>query len=103
MPGSSLATNLQPALVLCSFLFSPFILTWLLANGAIGLYNIFKHDASIFRALSPHYLYYFWAVRGLSWALLVPCSLDFKWLHCICNLAAPNLSALSVLYPLYFL
>ncbi|GAB4823867.1 hypothetical protein N2152v2_010913 [Parachlorella kessleri] len=50
-----------------SFLFSPFILTWLLANGAIGLYNIFKHDPSIFRALSPHYLYYFWAGQS-NWA-----------------------------------
>lgn len=40
------------------------MLLWFLANAAIGAWNISKHGASAFQALSPHYMYYYWAVSG---------------------------------------
>lgn len=43
---------------------SPIMLLWFVANAAIGAWNISKHGASAFQALSPHYMYYYWAVSG---------------------------------------
>lgn len=43
---------------------SPITLLWFLANAAIGAWNISEHGASAFQALSPHYMYYYWAVSG---------------------------------------
>ncbi|GAB4815865.1 hypothetical protein N2152v2_002911 [Parachlorella kessleri] len=43
-----------------SFIFSPFILLWLVANAAIGVYNIAKYNPGCFKGLSPHYIYYYW-------------------------------------------
>ncbi|KAJ7544627.1 hypothetical protein O6H91_09G086500 [Diphasiastrum complanatum] len=39
-----------------AFLFAPIVLVWLLSIGSIGIYNIVKHDPTILRALSPHYI-----------------------------------------------
>lgn len=44
------------------------MLLWFLANAAIGAWNISKHGAASFQALSPHYMYYYWSVSGQSWA-----------------------------------
>lgn len=45
-----------------SFLFSPLMLMWFICNAALGIYNIARFGGpSIFRALSPHYMYYFWS------------------------------------------
>eukprot|EP00887_Chlorella_sp_A99_P002108 scaffold21.g2108.t1 len=47
-----------------SVVFSPIMLLWFLANAAIGIYNIATIDASVFKALSPHYMYYYWSGRA---------------------------------------
>ncbi|KAL4425076.1 hypothetical protein ABPG77_010390 [Micractinium sp. CCAP 211/92] len=45
-----------------SFLFSPAVLLWFIVNATLGIYNICRYGGpSIFRALSPHYMYYFWS------------------------------------------
>ncbi|KAL4425077.1 hypothetical protein ABPG77_010391 [Micractinium sp. CCAP 211/92] len=45
-----------------SFLFSPAMLLWFIVNATLGIYNICRHGGpGIFRALSPHYMYYFWS------------------------------------------
>lgn len=41
------------------FLFAPIVLTWLLCISAIGLYNILHFNPSVYKALSPHYMYKF--------------------------------------------
>ena len=43
------------------------MLLWFLANAAIGAWNISKHGASAFQALSPHYMYYYWSVSERGW------------------------------------
>ena len=47
-----------------SFLFSPLVVIWFCSNAAIGVYNIVKHDTSVFKGLSPSYIYYYWAEFG---------------------------------------
>ncbi|KAG6556338.1 hypothetical protein Mapa_002281 [Marchantia paleacea] len=37
------------------FLFAPIVMIWFLANGSIGIYNIYQHHHSVFQAFSPHY------------------------------------------------
>ncbi|XP_062159746.1 potassium transporter 6 [Alnus glutinosa] len=41
------------------FLFAPIVLTWLLCISAIGIYNIFRWNPHVYRALSPYYMYQF--------------------------------------------
>ncbi|TQD86074.1 hypothetical protein C1H46_028348 [Malus baccata] len=41
------------------FLFAPIVLTWLLCIGAIGVYNILHFNPSVYKALSPYYMYKF--------------------------------------------
>ncbi|CAM6092546.1 unnamed protein product [Calypogeia fissa] len=41
------------------YLFSPIVLTWFFSIGVIGLYNIVKHDPSVFRAFNPWYIILF--------------------------------------------
>ncbi|KAG6708309.1 hypothetical protein I3842_06G074400 [Carya illinoinensis] len=41
------------------FLFAPIVLTWLFCISAIGIYNIYRWDPHVYRALSPHYIYHF--------------------------------------------
>ena len=50
-----------------SFLFSPAIFLWFASNSAIGLYNIITYRPSVFKALSPSYMYYYWN-GDASWA-----------------------------------
>ncbi|KAL2630628.1 hypothetical protein R1flu_015314 [Riccia fluitans] len=37
------------------FLFAPVVLIWFITNGSIGIFNVVKHNHSVFRAISPHY------------------------------------------------
>ncbi|KAK9935524.1 hypothetical protein M0R45_022625 [Rubus argutus] len=41
------------------FLFAPIVLTWLLCISAIGLYNILHFNPTVYKALSPYYMYKF--------------------------------------------
>ncbi|EXB82625.1 Potassium transporter 6 [Morus notabilis] len=41
------------------FLFAPIVMTWLLCISAIGVYNIFRWNHHVYRALSPYYMYDF--------------------------------------------
>ncbi|WVZ92262.1 hypothetical protein U9M48_038342 [Paspalum notatum var. saurae] len=44
-----------------SFTFSPIMVVWLLLIASIGLYNIIKHYPPVLKAISPHYIYVFFA------------------------------------------
>ncbi|TKW23217.1 hypothetical protein SEVIR_4G278600v4 [Setaria viridis] len=46
------------------FLFAPILLAWLACIGGIGIYNIFKWNPSVIRALSPYYIYNFFRKAG---------------------------------------
>ena len=46
-----------------------------------GIYNLSKYGAGALRALSPHYMYYFWAVRSSYTAVVLPMHLRFT---CCC-------------------
>ncbi|PSC70116.1 potassium transporter 12 isoform A [Micractinium conductrix] len=51
-----------------SFLFSPVVLLWFVANAAINLYNMSEYGWGVWRALSPSYMYYFWKGQSnLAW------------------------------------
>ena len=41
------------------FLFAPIVLAWLLCISTFGLYNIFKWNPHIYKALSPYYMFKF--------------------------------------------
>ncbi|XP_020593899.1 probable potassium transporter 17 isoform X2 [Phalaenopsis equestris] len=54
-----------------SFLFSPIMATWTLATPIVGVYSFLQHYPSIFKALSPHYIVYFFVRNGRKgWELL---------------------------------
>ncbi|GKB08290.1 probable potassium transporter 17 isoform X1 [Tanacetum coccineum] len=54
-----------------SFLFSPIMGTWTLTTPMIGIYNIIHHYPSIFKAISPHYIFTFFSRNGhQGWLLL---------------------------------
>ncbi|PKA58344.1 Potassium transporter 26 [Apostasia shenzhenica] len=42
-----------------SFSFSPIMVLWFLFTAAIGIYNIIKFYPMVLKALSPHYIFYF--------------------------------------------
>ncbi|XP_045820115.1 potassium transporter 2 [Trifolium pratense] len=41
------------------FFFAPIVLTWLLCISTLGLYNIFKWNPHVYKALSPYYMFKF--------------------------------------------
>jgi KUP system potassium uptake protein len=41
------------------FFFAPIVLTWLLCISTLGLYNIFKWNTHVYKALSPYYMFKF--------------------------------------------
>jgi KUP system potassium uptake protein len=43
------------------FTFSPIMLVWFALISSTGLYNIIKHYPPILKAISPHYIYLFFA------------------------------------------
>uniref|UniRef100_M8B0K7 Putative potassium transporter 13 n=1 Tax=Aegilops tauschii TaxID=37682 RepID=M8B0K7_AEGTA len=46
------------------FLFAPILLSWLACIGGIGIYNIFRWNPTVVRALSPYYIYNFFRKAG---------------------------------------
>nr|XP_043608397.1 probable potassium transporter 17 isoform X2 [Erigeron canadensis] len=54
-----------------SFLFSPIMGAWTLTTPLIGIYNITCHYPTIFKAISPHYIFQFFSRNGHEgWLLL---------------------------------
>lgn len=54
-----------------SFLFSPIMAAWTLSTPLVGIYSIIHHYPSIFKALSPHYIFLFFERNGKEgWLLL---------------------------------
>ncbi|KAF2570540.1 hypothetical protein F2Q70_00003390 [Brassica cretica] len=47
-----------------AFLFAPIMILWLFSIATVGLYNIFKWNPSVYKALSPHYIYKFFRDTG---------------------------------------
>lgn len=47
-----------------SFLFAPIVLAWLFCNSSVGVYNVVVHNPTIFRAISPYYMYNYFRVAG---------------------------------------
>ncbi|CAH8305857.1 unnamed protein product [Eruca vesicaria subsp. sativa] len=47
-----------------AFLFAPIMILWLFTIATIGLYNIFKWNPSVYKALSPHYIFKFFRDTG---------------------------------------
>lgn len=41
------------------FFFAPIVLTWLLCISTLGVYNIFKWNPHVYKALSPYYMFKF--------------------------------------------
>jgi KUP system potassium uptake protein len=41
------------------FIFAPIVITWLLCISMIGVYNIIHWEPTVYRALSPYYMYKF--------------------------------------------
>ncbi|OIW20033.1 hypothetical protein TanjilG_31951 [Lupinus angustifolius] len=48
------------------FLFAPIVLIWLLCISGLGLYNIFKWNRHVYKALSPYYMFKFLKKTKLS-------------------------------------
>ncbi|XP_071928569.1 probable potassium transporter 17 isoform X3 [Coffea arabica] len=54
-----------------SFLFSPIMGAWTLTTPLVGIYSIIKHYPSIYKAISPHYIFsFFWRNGKEGWLLL---------------------------------
>ncbi|XP_024192430.1 probable potassium transporter 17 isoform X2 [Rosa chinensis] len=54
-----------------SFLFSPIMGAWTLSTPLVGIYSIISHYPSIFKAISPHYIFrFFWRNGKEGWLLL---------------------------------
>ncbi|XP_065627407.1 probable potassium transporter 17 isoform X2 [Quercus suber] len=54
-----------------SFLFSPIMAAWTLSTPLVGIYSIMHHYPSIFKAISPHYIFhFFWRNGKEGWLLL---------------------------------
>ncbi|KAJ8493307.1 hypothetical protein OPV22_015028 [Ensete ventricosum] len=46
------------------FLFAPILISWLVCISSIGIYNTIMWNPGVVRALSPHYIYYFFKKTG---------------------------------------
>ncbi|GLJ23161.1 hypothetical protein SUGI_0437320 [Cryptomeria japonica] len=54
-----------------SFLFSPVMIVWFIANAFVGIYNIAKHYPGAFKGLNPYYIVYFFRKQQKDgWVLL---------------------------------
>lgn len=54
-----------------SWLFAPIVLLWFLLIGGIGLFNIWKYDTGVLKAISPVYIYRYFRRGGRdSWLSL---------------------------------
>lgn len=89
-----------------SFIFSPIILLWLVANAAIGAYNIAKFNPSVAKGLSPHYIYYYWSGDApAAWRTLGSIMLSITGAEALYadmghfSAKAIQLSFLTIVYP----
>lgn len=46
------------------FLFSPVVVIWFVTTAMVGVYNVVVHNPTIFKAVSPHYIFMFFSRRG---------------------------------------
>lgn len=54
-----------------SFTFSPIMLLWFASIAGIGVYNIVMHYPPVLKAVSPHYIYYYFAKnKRVGWEQL---------------------------------
>ncbi|KAJ4753061.1 Potassium transporter [Rhynchospora pubera] len=54
-----------------SFLFSPIMILWFGFTAIIGVYNIVRYYPPVLKAISPHYMFYFFAdQKSYGWSLL---------------------------------
>ncbi|KAI5435107.1 potassium transporter 1 [Lathyrus oleraceus] len=49
-----------------AFLFAPVVAAWLLCISGVGIYNIFRWNRQVYRALSPIYMYRFLKTNGME-------------------------------------
>uniref|UniRef100_A0A1J3J568 Potassium transporter n=1 Tax=Noccaea caerulescens TaxID=107243 RepID=A0A1J3J568_NOCCA len=49
-----------------AFLFAPIMILWLLSIATVGLYNIVTWNPSVYKALSPYYVYIFFRNTGID-------------------------------------
>jgi KUP system potassium uptake protein len=87
-------------------LFSPIASVWFSANFAIGMYNIFKYNPAMFRAVSPHYLFTYLARNGRAgWESLAGALLAFTGTEALFadlghfNRHAIQLAFVCIVYP----
>ncbi|KAL6547272.1 putative potassium transporter 12 [Orobanche minor] len=58
------------------FMFAPALALWFFSLGFIGVYNLFKHDLSVVRAVNPVYIYLFFKKNSSkAWSALGGCVL----------------------------
>lgn len=57
-------------------MFAPALALWFLSLGCIGIYNLFKYDITVVKALNPAYIYLFFKKNGTKgWSALGGCVL----------------------------
>lgn len=49
-----------------AFLFAPIMILWLLSIATVGVYNIVTWNPSVYKALSPYYVYIFFRNTGID-------------------------------------
>ncbi|PIN16866.1 hypothetical protein CDL12_10482 [Handroanthus impetiginosus] len=58
------------------FMFAPALALWFFSLGSIGIYNLFKYDVSVIRAVNPAYIYLFFKKNSTrAWSALGGCVL----------------------------
>ncbi|XP_010251311.1 PREDICTED: putative potassium transporter 12 isoform X2 [Nelumbo nucifera] len=58
------------------FMFAPALALWFFCLGSIGMYNLFKHDITVLKAINPAYIYYFFKRNSAkAWSALGGCVL----------------------------
>lgn len=58
------------------FSFAPALSLWFFSLASIGIYNLFRHDITVLRAINPAYIYLFFTKNGIrAWSALGGCVL----------------------------
>nr|AII25440.1 KUP12 [Halostachys caspica] len=58
------------------FSFAPVLSLWFFSLASTGIYNLFKHDITVIRAINPAYIYFFFRKNGTqAWSALGGCVL----------------------------
>ncbi|KAL2253574.1 UNVERIFIED_CONTAM: putative potassium transporter 12, partial [Sesamum indicum] len=58
------------------FMFAPALALWFFSLGAIGIYNMFKYDITVLKAINPFYIYLFFKKNSTNgWSALGGCVL----------------------------